>query len=184
MSKTEFSLWVSLTKQTQFFWNEIISVFLDIDSCKRIFQIFFNTLKRRAEEPVKHLWWSFLQKQLWPKRSIKKYFENLNLTTEPIIRTGITSKKIPCYMRNSACRWRIVENAKIIWSYAKHFWNLPHVRSTDSGLVYANMFSLIFQLYLLTETMKQSQCQLFLKNFHGKSLHSFKKFKKFKKLKV
>ena len=38
-----------------------------------------------------------------------------------IIRTGITCKKIPCYMRDSACRWFIVENAKIFRSYVKHF---------------------------------------------------------------
>ena len=30
-----------------------------------------------------------------------------------IIRTGITCKKISCYMRNSACRWFIVKKAKI-----------------------------------------------------------------------
>ena len=30
-----------------------------------------------------------------------------------IIRTGITCKKIPCYMRDSACRWFIVKKAKI-----------------------------------------------------------------------
>ena len=30
-----------------------------------------------------------------------------------IIRTGITCKKIPCYMRDSAYRWFIVKNAKI-----------------------------------------------------------------------
>ena len=29
------------------------------------------------------------------------------------IRTEITSKKIPCYMRDSACLWHIVENAKM-----------------------------------------------------------------------
>ena len=34
-----------------------------------------------------------------------------------IIRTGITCKKIPCYMRNSACRWFIVKKAKIFRSY-------------------------------------------------------------------
>ena len=38
-----------------------------------------------------------------------------------IIRTGITCKKIPCYMRDSACRWFIVENAKIFQSCVKHF---------------------------------------------------------------
>ena len=30
-----------------------------------------------------------------------------------IIQTGITCKKIPCYMRDSACRWVIVKSAKI-----------------------------------------------------------------------
>ena len=38
-----------------------------------------------------------------------------------IIRTGITCKKIPCYMRESACRWLIVENAKKFQSYVKYF---------------------------------------------------------------
>ena len=31
-----------------------------------------------------------------------------------IIRTGITCKKTPCYMRESACKWFIVKNAKIL----------------------------------------------------------------------
>ena len=30
-----------------------------------------------------------------------------------IVRTGITCKKIPCYMRDSACRWFMVKKAKI-----------------------------------------------------------------------
>ena len=38
-----------------------------------------------------------------------------------VIRTGITCKKIPCYMRDSACRWLIVQNAKIFRSYVKYF---------------------------------------------------------------
>ena len=45
-----------------------------------------------------------------------------------IIRTGITCKEIPCYMRDSACRWFIVKKAKIFWSYVKHFWILAGVR--------------------------------------------------------
>ena len=32
---------------------------------------------------------------------------------ETIKRTGITCKKIPCYMCDSACRWFIVKKAKI-----------------------------------------------------------------------
>ena len=42
-----------------------------------------------------------------------------------IIRTGITCKKIACYMRDSACRWLIAENIKIFRSYVKHFWIFP-----------------------------------------------------------
>ena len=36
------------------------------------------------------------------------------MKTACIIRTGTTFKKIPCCMRNSACWWRIVKNAKIL----------------------------------------------------------------------
>ena len=49
----------------------------------------------------------------------KQLKEQLNHGT--IIRTGITCKKFPCYMRDSACRWFIVENAKIFRSYVKQF---------------------------------------------------------------
>ena len=45
----------------------------------------------------------------------------IKLVHETIIRTGITCKKIRCYMRDSACRWLIIENAKIFRSYVKHF---------------------------------------------------------------
>ena len=38
-----------------------------------------------------------------------------------IIRKGITCKKISFYMRDLACMWLIVENAKIFLSYVKHF---------------------------------------------------------------
>ena len=51
-----------------------------------------------------------------------------NKQTEPhwakhgtIIQTGITCKKILCYMCDSASRWPIVKNAKIFQSYVKHF---------------------------------------------------------------
>ena len=36
-------------------------------------------------------------------------------------RTGITCEKIPCYMRDSACRWFIVLKAKVFWGSVKHF---------------------------------------------------------------
>ena len=48
-------------------------------------------------------------------------FRNRPLYYRTIIRSAITCKKIPCYMRGSACRWFIVENTKIFQSYVKHF---------------------------------------------------------------
>ena len=42
-----------------------------------------------------------------------------------IIRTEITCKKIPCHMRDSACRWLTVKNIKIFQSYVKYFLNFP-----------------------------------------------------------
>ena len=46
-----------------------------------------------------------------------------------IIRTGTTCKKTPDYMRDSACTWLILENAKIFRSYVKHFLIFPHERN-------------------------------------------------------
>ena len=43
----------------------------------------------------------------------------INVNHETIIRRGITYNKISCYMQDSACRWLIVENAKIFRSYVK-----------------------------------------------------------------
>ena len=40
-----------------------------------------------------------------------------------------TCKKIPCYMRDSACRWLIVENFKVCWRYVKYFWIFPRERN-------------------------------------------------------
>ena len=54
--------------------------------------------------------------------------EGFLLDHETIIRAGITCKKILCYMHDSACRWFIVQKAKIFWSYVKHFWILTGVR--------------------------------------------------------
>ena len=49
--------------------------------------------------------------------SIKGIYENIheNFVSNhgTIIQTGITCKKTPCYMRDSACRWFIVKKAEI-----------------------------------------------------------------------
>ena len=51
-----------------------------------------------------------------PKKTKKKqllFQWNDSLIHGTIIRTRITCKKIPCYMRDSACRWFVVKKAKI-----------------------------------------------------------------------
>ena len=52
---------------------------------------------------------------------LSKAFERCLYDHGIIIQTGITCKKIPCYMRDSACRWFIVKKSKIFQSYVKHF---------------------------------------------------------------
>ena len=51
---------------------------------------------------------------------------------ETLTRTGIISETIPCYMQYSACRWSIVKNAELFWSYAKHLYILLRVRNYKS----------------------------------------------------
>ena len=45
-----------------------------------------------------------------------------------IIRTGITCKKLPCYMRDSARRWHITKKV-IFWIYVIYFWTLWNVKN-------------------------------------------------------
>ena len=71
------------------------------------------------------------------------------LKYETIIQTGITCKKIPFYMRDSTCRWRIVKSTKKFWSYVKNFW-----------LFYAKRFLYIVQSYFLTHKINRSYCQI------------------------
>ena len=46
---------------------------------------------------------------------IHHYIKQIDIPADhgSIIRTGITCKKIPCHMRDLACRWFIVKKAKI-----------------------------------------------------------------------
>ena len=46
-----------------------------------------------------------------------------------VTRTGIRCKKIPCYMRDSACKWLMVKNVKIFRIHAKHFLIFPRERN-------------------------------------------------------
>ena len=48
-----------------------------------------------------------------PMHSAMNKVNYARLALGTIIWTGITCKKIPCYMHDSACRWFIVKKAKI-----------------------------------------------------------------------
>ena len=93
---------------------------------------------------------------------------NIYLNHTTIIQIGIKSKKIPCYMRGPACKWPIVENVKIFWSYVKYLWNLLWVTNTESQLVSAKYFLPTFQQLFLTKTIKES----FSSELSWKSLQS------------
>ena len=72
-----------------------------------------------------------LESQIWESdlnRCARWLYFPLLSSHETIIWTGTTCKKIPYYMRESACRWFIVKKAKIFWSYIKHVWILAGVR--------------------------------------------------------
>ena len=52
-----------------------------------------------------------------------------------IIGTGITCNKTSCYMRDSACRWLIVENTKIFYvnKVMLKFFEFPHVKEVGQS---------------------------------------------------
>ena len=79
-------------------------------------------------------WWNNLLGNTWVRNNFLNWILYLNFKSSyinhrTIIPTGITFKKTSCYMRNSARRWLIVENAKIFRSYVKHFLIFPCERN-------------------------------------------------------
>ena len=59
--------------------------------------------------------WSFR----WRYKSFWRY-ENNSSNHGTIIRTVTICKKIPCYIRDSACKCFIVKKAKLFWGHVKH----------------------------------------------------------------
>ena len=83
------------------------------------------------------------------------------------IRTGITCKKICCYMCNSACRWLIVQNAQIFRSYVKQFWIFPHERNCKIFIGLCKYISMNHPILFLdrNNTIKQSYWQFLFLTF-------------------
>ena len=63
-----------------------------------------------------------------------------------IIRTGITCKKIPGYMGDSACKRLIVRNVKIFQSYVKHFWIFPR---KINCIILIGLYKQVFRNHLI-----------------------------------
>ena len=106
-------------------------------------------------------WWNNLLGNTWVRNNFLNWilyldFKSSYINHRTIIPTGITFKKTPCYMRNSARRWLIVENAKIFRSYVKHFLVFQMIEIVKSWLVCMNKFSWIIQSCYLTKATKQS----------------------------
>ena len=59
---------------------------------------------------------------------LKTGYHNFKKNSFILTALFITCKEIPCYMRESTCKWLIVKNIKISQSYDKHFWIFPRRR--------------------------------------------------------
>ena len=78
------------------------------------------------------------------------------LKYETIIQTGITCKKIPFYMRDSTCRWRIVKSTKKFWSYVKNFLILGLVRNCRILIVLCKKV-FIYRPIIFLDNTKQTE---------------------------
>ena len=84
--------------------------------------------------------------ELWEKRYFNfRYLHHGTITWNNMEENPLLNVRLNC-------RWCIVENAKIFWSYVKNFWNLPWVRNEGPRLLNTNKFSSIFQSNFLTTT--------------------------------
>ena len=100
-----------------------------------------------------------------------------------IIRTGITCKKIPFYMHDSACRWLMVENAKIFRSYVKHCWIFPIERNCRILIGLCKKVFINHPIMFLDRGNKRKVCASFffllfrtfmrVKKFYLKMSHSY-----------
>ena len=107
----------------------------DLNLSKYTFHLsFINLLSKSTNTCISEKRLTALKKKIFTdelerqQQSLLKLISG-NFEHGTVIRTGITCRKIPCYMRDSACRWCIVKKTKIFWSYLKHFWILPGVRN-------------------------------------------------------
>ena len=84
---------------------------------------FKKTNLRRTKKTEKESTWFKQMSRKWSFRWRYKSFwryENNSSNHGTIIRTVTICKKIPCYIRDSACKWFIVKKAKLFWGHVKH----------------------------------------------------------------
>ena len=143
------------------YWSSHIFCFTTDLNWERYFTIGFN-------------WEYYVSAVLTPKEltfSISLFFhcvKGVRIRNESIIRIGIACKKIPCYMRNSACMWFIVKKAKIFWNYVKHFWIIAGDRKCRIWFIYDNKLFFNCPTILLNWDIKKKFCFLAFKTFNEK----------------
>ena len=86
---------------------------------------------------------------LWNKLKLFPLFEENQIISWNYNWAGMTCKKTPCYMRRSACRWLVAENAKISQSYVKHFWIFLNEKYLESWLLFLFFGFLDFMNHLI-----------------------------------
>ena len=79
-----------------------------------------------------------------------------------IIPTRITCKKIPCYMRDSTCKWLIVKKLKYFEVMLNMFKLLRVWENVESWLVYSNKLLWIAQSYFSTDIINKFKASFFI----------------------
>ena len=110
--------------------------------------------------------------------------EILNRKLHFLCSAGITWKEILCCIHGTAFIWRIVENAKLCWSYATYFWILSRIRKTEAWYIYANKFSWNAKFCFLTGTIHRGLCtSYFFRTFLKKKKKIFLQNEEWKEMK-
>ena len=112
--------------------NQINQLFLEISDVSTPVTFLSQTLLHNKTNLIQFLFYlcygyvvlennSFYITIFFINQTVKRIIVAFPCNHGTIIQTGISCKRGFCYMRNSACRWLIVKNAKIFQIYVKDF---------------------------------------------------------------
>ena len=102
-TRDEIETLITLWEGNEILYNVSLSDYLNKDKKSAAVKQIAEQLETNEENVSKKM------------ASLKSYYCQLRSQYKhgTIIRTGITCKKIPCYMPDSACRWFIIKKVKI-----------------------------------------------------------------------